>query len=214
MSNIAIKGNASGTGTFTVEAPNSNTDRTLVLPDEAGTVVTTGGTGSVTADMLNSTLDLSGKTVTLPSGVGGKVLQVLFNTSNTASSTSTQANYLTAVSQTITLSSTSSKLLILARIPFRIDRNGANTGWASAKIQVNSVNVAPTPVDNFEHGINFGDTNWSDFRQVTVVNSLHSPNSTSVLTVTAQMAPYSSTTLVINEGGSYTSSIILMEIAG
>ena len=42
MSKVAIKGNASGTGTFTVEAPNSNTDRTLTLPDEAGTVVTTG----------------------------------------------------------------------------------------------------------------------------------------------------------------------------
>ncbi len=40
MSKVAIKGNASGTGTFTVEAPNSNTDRTLVLPDEAGTVIT------------------------------------------------------------------------------------------------------------------------------------------------------------------------------
>lgn len=66
MSKVAIKGNASGTGTFTLEAPNSNTDRTLVLPDEAGTVITTGGTGSVTADMLSSTLDLSGKTVTLP----------------------------------------------------------------------------------------------------------------------------------------------------
>ena len=42
MSNIAIKGNTSGTGTFTLEAPNSNTDRTLVLPDEAGTVLTSG----------------------------------------------------------------------------------------------------------------------------------------------------------------------------
>lgn len=42
MSKVAIKGNASGTGTFTVEAPNSNTDRTLVLPDEAGTVLTSG----------------------------------------------------------------------------------------------------------------------------------------------------------------------------
>jgi len=40
MSKVAIKGNASGTGTFTLEAPNSNTDRTLVLPDEAGTVLT------------------------------------------------------------------------------------------------------------------------------------------------------------------------------
>ena len=40
MSKVAIKGNASGTGTFTLEAPNSNTDRTLNLPDEAGTVIT------------------------------------------------------------------------------------------------------------------------------------------------------------------------------
>jgi len=40
MSRVKIEGNASGTGTFTLEAPNSNTDRTLVLPDEAGTVLT------------------------------------------------------------------------------------------------------------------------------------------------------------------------------
>ena len=44
MSKVAIKGNASGTGTFTLEAPNSNTDRTLVLPDEAGTVLTSAST--------------------------------------------------------------------------------------------------------------------------------------------------------------------------
>ena len=42
MSKVAIAGNASGTGTFTIQAPNSNTDRVLSLPDEAGTVVTTG----------------------------------------------------------------------------------------------------------------------------------------------------------------------------
>jgi len=41
MSKVSIKGNASGTGNFTIEAPNSNTDRTLNLPDEAGTVLTT-----------------------------------------------------------------------------------------------------------------------------------------------------------------------------
>ena len=49
MSKVAIKGNASGTGTFTLEAPNSNTDRTLVLPDEAGTVLTSGGAIDVNA---------------------------------------------------------------------------------------------------------------------------------------------------------------------
>ena len=42
MSKVAIQGNASGTGTFTIAAPNSNTDRTLTLPDEAGTVLSSG----------------------------------------------------------------------------------------------------------------------------------------------------------------------------
>jgi hypothetical protein len=42
MSKVAIQGNASGTGTFTIASPNSNTDRTLTLPDEAGTVLTSG----------------------------------------------------------------------------------------------------------------------------------------------------------------------------
>ena len=40
MSKVVIAGNASGTGVYTLEAPNGNTDRTLVLPDEAGTVLT------------------------------------------------------------------------------------------------------------------------------------------------------------------------------
>ena len=40
MSKVAIVGDPSGTGTFTISAPNGNTDRTLVLPDEAGTVLT------------------------------------------------------------------------------------------------------------------------------------------------------------------------------
>lgn len=46
MSKVAIQGNASGTGTFTIAAPNSNTDRTLTLPDEAGTVLTSAGAGT------------------------------------------------------------------------------------------------------------------------------------------------------------------------
>jgi hypothetical protein len=40
MSKIALTPNASGTGTFTIAAPNSNTNRTLTLPDEAGEVLT------------------------------------------------------------------------------------------------------------------------------------------------------------------------------
>ena len=54
MSKVAIKGNASGTGTFTIEAPNSNTDRTLVLPDEAGTVLTSAS--SIPTSQITGTL--------------------------------------------------------------------------------------------------------------------------------------------------------------
>jgi len=39
MSKIALKPNASGTGVFSLEAPNSNTDRTLTLPDSSGNVL-------------------------------------------------------------------------------------------------------------------------------------------------------------------------------
>jgi hypothetical protein len=45
MSKIALSGNASGTGTFTIASPNSNSDRTLTLPDNSGTVLTTATPG-------------------------------------------------------------------------------------------------------------------------------------------------------------------------
>ena len=47
MSKVVIQGNASGTGDFTIAAPNSNTDRTLTLPDEAGEVLVNGTTSNV-----------------------------------------------------------------------------------------------------------------------------------------------------------------------
>ena len=45
MSKIALTPSATGTGTFTISSPATNTDRTLVLPDEAGTVLTTATAG-------------------------------------------------------------------------------------------------------------------------------------------------------------------------
>lgn len=52
MSSVKVQGNASGTGVFTVAAPNSNTDRTLTLPDNTGTVLTNSSTE--TANSLNA----------------------------------------------------------------------------------------------------------------------------------------------------------------
>jgi hypothetical protein len=52
MSNIVLQPNASGTGSITIATPNTNTDRTLNIPDVAGNLVTTGDTGTVTMAML------------------------------------------------------------------------------------------------------------------------------------------------------------------
>jgi hypothetical protein len=55
MSRIALSGNASGTGTFTIASPNSNTDRTLTLPDNTGTVLTTASTFAGTGPAFGAT---------------------------------------------------------------------------------------------------------------------------------------------------------------
>ena len=56
MSKVAISGDSSGTGTFTIKSPNSSTDRTLDLPDAAGTIQVSGNpisgtTGSFSGDL-------------------------------------------------------------------------------------------------------------------------------------------------------------------
>jgi hypothetical protein len=56
MSLVKIQGNASGTGEFTIAAPNSNTNRTLTLPDATGTVVTDSATQTLTNKTLGSGL--------------------------------------------------------------------------------------------------------------------------------------------------------------
>ena len=70
--------------------------------------------GVVTAADLSSTLDLSGKTVTLPAGVGGKVLQVVQTTSTSRIQISVNSYADLNPSLAITPSSTSSNILVVA----------------------------------------------------------------------------------------------------
>lgn len=53
MSNIAMQGGATGTGTVTLLAPPTNSTQVLTLPDNTGTVVSTASTGVVSPAMLN-----------------------------------------------------------------------------------------------------------------------------------------------------------------
>lgn len=90
MSQVKIQGNASGTGIFTVAAPNSNTDRTLTLPDGAGTL-----------DRLER---------------AGNVLQVVNATTDAETSTTGTTLVDTYLTASITPSSANSKILVFASI--------------------------------------------------------------------------------------------------
>ena len=101
------------------------------------------------------TLDASAGSVELPAGVGGKVLQVVNNTSNSTSSTTASAE-LSAVSVNITPSSTSSKLLIIARAPFKIvDAQNAIAGWCGVRLKVDGSTIAPaSTLGNVVYSVN------------------------------------------------------------
>jgi hypothetical protein len=84
------------------------------------TGLTAGGLpdGSVTAADIETSLDLTGKTVTLPSGTGGKILQVV-TTPYTGQFSTTAANtyqQVTGLNCSITTSSASSKVFVIVTL--------------------------------------------------------------------------------------------------
>jgi hypothetical protein len=104
MSKVKIQGNASGTGVVTLTAPNTNTDRTITLPDSTGSILMADGDGSALTNLPG----------------GGKVLQVVTGTYSTETSSTSTTYADTGLSATITPSSTSSKILVF----------GSNNGGA------------------------------------------------------------------------------------
>jgi acyl-coenzyme A thioesterase PaaI-like protein len=93
MSLIKVSGNASGTGIFTIAAPATNTDRTLTLADNSGTILTSATTTGFPA---------------------GSVIQVVSaNKTDTFSQSSTNTfTDITGLSVAITPTSASSKVLV------------------------------------------------------------------------------------------------------
>ena len=68
MSKIALSGNASGTGTLTIAAPNTNSDRAIALPDAAGTVFVSGQALSATTGSFSGDVTLGSSVLATPSG--------------------------------------------------------------------------------------------------------------------------------------------------
>jgi hypothetical protein len=70
MSQVAISGNASGAGVFTIAAPNSNNNYTLTLPTQTSTLATTADITSATTGSAATASDITGvnTTATVTSG--------------------------------------------------------------------------------------------------------------------------------------------------
>jgi hypothetical protein len=101
MSRIALTPNASGTGTLTIAAPNTNTDRTLSIPDNSGTIGFAGvprsgaaKTGSYTlaAGDVGQLIEVgTGGSITIPDAVfaTGDIISIFNNTAGSITITCT-----------------------------------------------------------------------------------------------------------------------------
>lgn len=108
MSKISLTPNASGTGNFTIASPNSNTDRTLTLPDNTGTILT------------------SASNTNFPAGSVLQVLQTI--KTDVFSTTSTTMVDITGLSVSITPSSSSNQILIMFSGQISSNNNQNSTG--------------------------------------------------------------------------------------
>ena len=174
----------SGTGVITIVPPNTNTNRTLTLPDVTGTVAVQGGAGV------------------------GKVLQVVSTTKSDVFTT-TSGTYVdvTGLAATITPTSSSSKILVIANLSY-----SASTGRDAAFQILRGATVIPTGVTG---SVLNGAYSFSMF---SVAQSfLDSPATTSATTYKIQVY-VSADTIFVNRRAldtSFTgqSTITLMEIA-
>ena len=79
--------------------------------------------GIISVAKLSSTLDLSSNTVTLPSGVGGKVLQVVNQEEQTSYVSNSSSASDTGIGLSITPSATNSKILLTTNFSLRTAGN-------------------------------------------------------------------------------------------
>jgi hypothetical protein len=196
MSSVQIQGNVGGTGVLTIAAPNTNTNRTLTLPDATGTFITTASTGKIIP------------AAALPAGT---VLQVVQATTSTVTSTTTASfTDATNLAATITPSSSTNKILVLCDISVYIQADNATTGGVQIVRGSTAIYTDTTAVrDNVNANVAFGTH--------IAFNYLDSPSTTSATTYKIQIQRTStagtSYAFQVNVSASSISSITLMEIA-
>lgn len=186
MSQVRVQGNASGTGVLTVTSPNTNSNYTLTLPANTGTLLTTASAGTV--------------------------LQVVQGTSSTQVINNTNTYADSGLSATITPSSTSSKILVIASVPYTCGTNGGN-------VEINfQVLRSATGVFETISGIN--PSSIVQLFWIAGISYLDSPSTASSVTYKIQFkertssSRYGNTAVMPVFNTQSTGSIIVLEIAG
>jgi hypothetical protein len=199
MSIVKVSGNASGTGTLTIAAPNTNSDFTLTLPTGTGTLISTASTGQVIPKAA------------LPTG---SVLQVVNAIYTTAVSSSTSNTFVdSGLTLSITPTSSTSKILVIV--------NQATTAGSGANQENQTVvtllrgstnlfsTVSASSDDFFRIYTPSSNSTMSSF---VAFNYLDSPATTSSTTYKTQFSMHFGTTATVQKS-STPSFITLMEIA-
>ena len=199
MSKVTIQGDASGTGIFTIASPNSNTDRTLTLPDEAGTVLTTAG---VPASAMPA----------------GSVLQVVSGFKNNTFSAAAGSHVdITGLAASITPLNASNKIFIIVSIG-AVSVNDAAA--FTARLLRGTTEIAQPDVgssDPRDGVFNFYNATLTGITVGASINFLDSPATTSSTTYKVNgycnAGTFYINRLAVDSDWQSTSSITLMEIA-
>ena len=169
--------------------------------------------GSISVAKLTSTLDLSSNTVTLPSGVGGKVLQVVQGITTTAVTHVSDGGQVdTTLSASITPSATSSKILVLISQNNKVERGGSDILDYELRLFRDTTEIEHWSVVCAEEvqpdGRFYGSNHAYHYQD--------SPSSTSSITykTTGQIVSSGGGRTVAFQNGSAPSTMTLMEIAG
>ena len=195
MSRIKIAPNDSGTGIFTIESPNSNTNRTITLPDNAGNFLTTGSAGAI--------------------------IQVIQTTTTTEVTVNTSTYTDTTLTASITPSSSTNKILVMVMQGYVNTRQSAAVGQGIRLLRDSTVVWTPneSPTGPFMWYANAGGASSNELDATAVLNYLDSPSTTSSVTYKTQGRPHTSSNSGVvhyqySAGGYVTqeSTMILMEV--
>ena len=149
----------------------------------------------------------------LPTGLGGKVLQVVTDeVSGQVSTTSTSYTDITGLSVTITPSSTSSKIYVIANLCSCRTQQTDTSCNGFYNLVRGSTELTASRLNYYENS----GSNTREIDGTITLTNLDEPNTTSATTYKCQFKKHNSGTIYINQSTDNTpvSSITVMEIAG